>query len=132
MGFNSTSDTPTVPPEAQSASSKPQTRVKSSQKSVLKLKTTLRRETLLGIARPIWQKVLESECRQIWMEEMKRKDLVVRDIDLYSKSIGGMLRSEELRFQEKEREILKGLMDLKLRDEKLNYRVLRQNREEFR
>ena len=90
-GINSTQDIPTVPPEAHSASSKPRTRQKSSPEPVLKLQNTLRRGTLLGIARPKWLKVLESERRQLWLEEMVKKDLVVRDIDSYAKSVGGTL-----------------------------------------
>ena len=86
-GINATQDIPTVPPEAHSASSKPRTRHKSSPEPVLKLQNTLRRGTLLGIARPKWLKVLESERRQLWLEEMVRKDLVVRDIDSYAKSV---------------------------------------------
>ena len=51
---------------------------------------------------------------------MVRKELVVKDIDSYAKVVGIMLRSDELRFKEKERKILMGLMVLKVKDEKLN------------
>ena len=121
MGSYDIKVTPPVPSVTQSVTSKPRTRIVSSPTQFLRSKTTLRRGSLLGIARPIWLKVLESECRQVWLDEMVRKDLVVRDIENYAKSVGAMLRSEELRFQEKEREILKGLMNLKARDEKINF-----------
>ena len=85
---------------------------------------TLRRGELLGVGRPIWLKVQESESRLAWISEMVRKELVVRDICSYAKSISCQLRSEELRFKEKERKILMGLMELKLKDEKLNLKNL--------
>ena len=50
--------------------------------------TTLRRGKLLDTGKPIWLKVQESENRLAWLSEMIRKDLVVRDINSYAKSVG--------------------------------------------
>ena len=102
-GPNNTNGYPVVPSEALSVSNNKCTKVQFSANSTKSI--TLRRGSLLGITRPVWQKVLESELRQKWLEEMIKKDLVVRDIDSYAKSVSTMLRSEELKFQEKEREI---------------------------
>ena len=44
---------------------------------------------------------------------MVRKELMVRDINSYAKSVGNMLRSDELKLKEDERKILMGLMRLK-------------------
>ena len=48
---------------------------------------TPERGQLLGIIRPIWTKVTESECRLTWLHEMVRQDLIVRDIEAYAKSL---------------------------------------------
>ena len=83
------------------------------------------RGQLLGIIRPAWRKVQESECRLNWLDKMVRRKLVVRDIESFARIQGEMLRSEELKVQEKERDILFGLMLLKLKDEKRNLIALR-------
>ena len=92
--------------------------------------TTLRRGSLLGIVRPTWIKITESEQRLAWLQSMERKRLIVRDIESYAKSVSTKLRSDELRYREEERDILLGLMTLKVKDEKLNLRNLNKKNEE--
>ena len=95
MGFKDNRKHPPVSPTALSAVSKIQNRDISIQKTDSKDITTLRRGELLGIGKPIWLKVQESESRLAWLSEMVRKELVVRDICSYAKSIGSQLRSDE-------------------------------------
>ena len=90
------------------------------------------RGTMLGRARPVWLKVSESEQRMKWLKEMIRKRLLVRDIESFLKSQEERLRSEEEIIREEERNILLGLMDIKLKDERKNYRKLVKNREDMR
>ena len=87
---------------------------------------------MLGRARPVWVKVSESEQRMKWLKEMIRKRLLVRDIESFLKSQEEKLRSEEENIRDEERNILLGLMDIKLKDEKKNYRKLVKNREDMR
>ena len=87
------------------------------------------RGQLLGIIRPAWRKVLESETRLDWLERMVKKKLIVRDIEAYAKAQGEMLRSEEMRMKEEERDVLFGLMLIKVKDEKRNLVALRRVRE---
>ena len=67
-----------------------------------------------------------------WLKEMIRKRLLVRDIESFLKSQEEKLRSEEENIRDEERNILLGLMDIKLKDEKKNYRKLVKNREDMR
>ena len=87
---------------------------------------------MLGIGRPIWLKVQESESRLTLIENMVKKDLIVKDLDSFAKAVGKMLRSDELRFKEEERKILMGLMRLKLKDERLNLKRLRKEKEDMK
>ena len=50
--------------------------------------TTLRGGNELSIVRPYWQRVTESEQRLALLKTMNRKELVVRDLEAYAKSIG--------------------------------------------
>ena len=59
-------------------------------------KETPVRGKLIDIVRPVWRKVVESECRIAWLFDMVREKLVVRNIDSYAKSISACLRSEEM------------------------------------
>ena len=90
------------------------------------------RGNMLGRARPIWMKVCESEQRMNWLKNMIRKRLLVRDIESFLKSQEVKLRSEEEKIVKEERDILLGLMNIKLRDEKRNYRRLVRQREDMR
>ena len=45
------------------------------------------RGQLLGIVRPAWRKVQESEMRLDWLNKMVKKNLVVRDIEAYAKAL---------------------------------------------
>ena len=100
--------------------------------SCLQLEDTLRRGKVLDIVRPFWCKVTESEQRLAWLETMVRKELVVRDLDGYTKSIGACLRSEEYKMREEERIILLEVMRLKVKDEKKHLVYVRRKREEVR
>ena len=73
---------------------------------------------LLGVVRPAWLKVTESEQRVTWLTKMVKRDLCVKDIEAYVKLEHDKLRSEQHQVREDERTILMGLMQLKLRDEK--------------
>ena len=79
---------------------------------------TLRGGNLLGVVRPFWLKVTESEQRLAWLKTMRKNDLVVRDLESYAKSISERLRSEEYQLKEEERKILLDIMTLKIKDEK--------------
>ena len=87
---------------------------------------------MLGKARPVWFRVLESEQRMSWLKSMVRKRILVRDIESFLKSQEVKLRSEEETIREEERDILLGLMNIKLKDEKKNYRRLVKQREDMR
>ena len=128
MGVKTPKKHPPVSNITQCVNSKVRRGVNSNSKYDSKDINTLRGGDMLGIGRPIWLKVQESECRLAWLTDMVRKELIVRDIDSYAKSISGMLRSDELRFKEAERKILMGLMRLKLKDEKLNLKSLQKER----
>ena len=132
MGVKTPKKHPPVSNLTQSVKSKVRKGLKSNSKYDLEDITTLKGGDMLGIGRPIWMKVQESECRLAWLTDMVRKELIVRDIDSYAKSISGMLRSDELRFKEAERKILMGLMKLKLKDEKLNLKSLQKEKEKMR
>jgi len=106
---NDIQNNPSVPNVALSATSNQMTS-KTSHSVSCSMPTTLRRGSLLGILRPTWIKITESEQRLSWLQDMERKKLVVRDIEAYGKSISAMLRSEELKIREEERSILIGLM----------------------
>ena len=71
---------------------------------------------LLGIIKPSWIKVAESESR----------------LEDYAKSISFQLRTEEMKLREEERTALLDLMLVKIRDEKRNLRILLGVREEMR
>ena len=87
------------------------------------------RGKLVGIARPIWKKVVESECRLAWLHDMVKCELVVRDINAYSQSISECLRSDEIINKEEENKLLMGLMRIKLKDEKKHLDNLKRGRE---
>ena len=61
---------------------------------------------LLGVVRPAWVKVLESEQRISWLTKMVQKGLCVRDIEAYVKLEHEKLRSEQYRVREDERDIM--------------------------
>ena len=90
------------------------------------------RGSLLGKARPAWFRVVESEQRMAWLKSMIRKRLLVRDIESFLKSQEVKIRSEEEKIKNSERDILLGLMEVKLKDEKKNYRRLVKQREDMR
>ena len=129
MGCDNIQNNPSVPNVALSATSN-QITIENSHRVSLSKPTTLRRGSLLGIVRPTWIKITESEQRLAWLQSMVRKRLIVRDIESYAKSVSTKLRSEELKYREEERDILLGLMNLKVKDEKLNLRNLNKKKEE--
>ena len=93
---------------------------------------TPERGQLLGIIRPIWTKVTESECRLTWLHEMVRQNLIVRDIESYAKSISECLRSEEMKYRAEEKKVLLGLMKVKLKDERKHLEMVQRVRERAR
>ena len=102
-----------------------------------KVKSSYKNQTskegpLLGVARPVWLKVTESEQRLSWLDKMVKKGLCVKEIESYARSQHEKLRSDELKIKEEERVVLMGLMRVKLKDEKRNLEHLRIEREELR
>ena len=118
---------PIVSPAALSAVTS--TNIEESFDSSLK---TPERGQLLGIIRPIWTKVTESECRLTWLHEMVRQNLIVRDIESYAKSISECLRSEEMKYRAEEKKVLLGLMKVKLKDERKYLEMVQRVRERAR
>ena len=134
-GSMSTEANPPVSPDAFNASSMSslgETSSLSETCSVISMEKTHNRGNMLGIVRPLWTKVTESEQRIIWLKSMIARNLVVRDLDNYAKKIGDKLRSEEYRIREQEREILMGVMRLKLKDEMKNLIALNRKKDEKR
>ena len=84
----------------------------------IQLSDTPKRGELLGIVRPVWQKVVESECRLAWLHEMEENKLVVKNIESYAISLSACLRTEEMIEREEERIVLLGLTKVKIKDEK--------------
>ena len=127
-GTMTTNVYPSVSSDAHSASSKQDiTNI-----SLSNMETTLSRGNLLGAVRPHWTRVTESEQRIAWLKKMIAKKLVVRDLNTYVKSISAKLRSEECKIREEEREILMGIMRLKLKDEMKNLIALKRKKDEMR
>ena len=93
---------------------------------------TLQGGPLLGIVKPIWTKVTESEQRIAWMLDMIRKGLVVRDLDVLANNLNEKLRTDEMKVKEEERAVLLNVMRIKLRDERRNLEKLKRKREEMR
>ena len=99
---------------------------------------TSREGPLLGVVRPSWIKVTESESESeseqpvTWLTKMVKKGLCVNDIKSYVKSEHEKLRSDKYRVREEERDIMIDLMKLKLKDAKRNLEDLRRNRERLR
>ena len=60
------------------------------------------RGQLIGIARPIWSKVVESECRIVWLHDMVRYKLIMRDIETFAQNISDCLRTQEMILKEEE------------------------------
>ena len=84
---------------------------------------------MLGAVRPQWIKVTESEQRIAWLRLMIERNLVVRDVEAFAKSISVKLRSVRCKFREEEREILMGIMKLKLKVVKKNMIELKRKKE---
>ena len=134
MGSYKTKKTPSASPEVHGTSSIPCKGGNYPTNASLWLQeSTLRGGMkLLETVRPVWTKVTESEQRLSWMKSMIDKKLIVRDLDAYAKRIGLQLRSEEYLFKEEEREILMGVMNLKLKDERRNLTALKRKKEDMR
>ena len=88
--------------------------------------------TVLGIIKPIWRKAMESELRIAWLNEMIRRKLVIRDLEIFGKSMNEKLRTEGAKVNEMEREALLDLMRLKSKDEKRYYREIKEVKEGLR
>ena len=120
-----------VSPDALSASSiSSDSETSSLTRSTLSIENTPSGGSMLGTVRPYWRKVLESEQRICWLKSMVSKSLVVRDLESYARKIGSKLRSEEYKLREEEREIILGIMRLKLKDEKKHLLALYRRKDE--
>ena len=93
MGFSKTDIDPPVPIDVLGTSSMSLT-TECSQTLYSSTYKTLRRGDMLGIIRPYWMKVTESEQRLAWLQTMIQRELIVRDIESFAKAINGRLRSE--------------------------------------
>ena len=71
-----------------------------------------KRGNVLGVLRPYWLRVKESEMRLSWLQTMVRLELIVRDVEAYAKAGSTKLRSEDMKFKEQERVVLLGIMKL--------------------
>ena len=98
----------------------------------LRLKNTPKGGKLQGIIEPIWNKTMESEQRLIWLEDMIKRKLVVREILNFGNSVKDKLRTESSREEEIGREVLMELMKVKLVDEKRYYREYSRLRHKLR
>ena len=85
-----------------------------------------------SVARPIWMKVVESEQRIAWLTKMVRKEIFVRDLEAFARVEHEKLRSDKLKVREDERQIILGLMKLKLKDEVKHLRNLKIEKEIMR
>ena len=135
MGTPTPPGTPAVLPDAHSASintNRDDFDFQSSFPSLQVSDLTQLRGQLIGIARPIWSKVVESEARLSWLHDMVKSELVVRNLEAYAQSISACLRSDEMISKEEERKILMGVMRLKLKDERKHLDKMRRNREKVR
>ena len=88
--------------------------------------------TVLGIVKPIWQKVLESEKRVSWLGDMLERDLILRDVMKFGQILEEKLRTESSRSDELGRQALVEIMRVKLTDEKRFYRECKRTREVIR
>ena len=84
----------------------------------LKIQDTPSGGSLIGILQPVWNKAVESDMRLSWLQEMLRKDLVVREIQSFGGNLKDKLRAESSREEEMERSSLIEVMKVKYRDEK--------------
>ena len=89
MVIKRSTNSPSALPIAQSAISKPSFELETnvSNTDLSTNEDTLRGGNLLGVVRPYWMKVTESEQRLAWLKTMRGRDLVVRDLESYAKSI---------------------------------------------
>ena len=132
MVIKRSTNSPSALPIAQSAISKPSFELETnvSNTDLSTNEDTLRGGNLLGVVRPYWMKVTESEQRLAWLKTMRGRDLVVRDLESYAKSISEQLRSEQYRMREEERKILLEIMSLKIKDEKKHLVEVKRKKEE--
>ena len=110
---------PTVSPNAPSALKSSIGKFSFNFSKLESLSDTPVRGQLLGIVRPLWVKAKQSECRAVWLEQMVRQNLVVRNVQSYAESIRECFRSDEMNMKGDEKNVLLGLMKLKLKDEKI-------------
>ena len=104
MGTPTTPGAPAVLPNAHSAlinNTRDEFDLSSSFQSPPSDLTQLRGQ-LIGIARPIWSKVVESETRLAWLHDMVRYKLIVRDIEAFAQNISDCLRTQEMILKEEE------------------------------
>ena len=100
--------------------------------SVIRKQPTSREGSLIGVVRPLWMKVTESEQRISWLDKMVKRKLCVKDLESYISAEHRKLRSPQYKIREDERGVLMNLMTIKLKDEKRNIEVLRKNKESMR
>ena len=86
MGFSKTDIDPPVPIDVLGTSSMSLT-TECSQTLYSSTYKTLRRGDMLGIIRPYWIKVAESEQRLAWLQTMVQRELVVRDLESFAKAL---------------------------------------------
>ena len=100
--------------------------------TICKLKDTPEGGKFIGVIQPIWNKALESDKRLLWLKDMLKKGLVVRDIESFREKINDKLRTESSREEEIGRETLTEMMRVKCTDEKRYNRECIRTREEVK
>ena len=78
-----------------------------------------------------WRKLIESEERLSFFRKMVRWELQVREIEHLGESLNNKFRSERMKGARSEREVVKLVMELKLKDERRHQRELRKERKEI-
>ena len=131
-GYPNTPWGPTVSPIAHSAMKNNLRDYEFNFSKLTSVSDTPKRGQFLGIVRPLWVKAKESECRAIWLEDMVRKKLIVRNIESYAVSLRECYRSDKMKNKKEEEGILFELMKVKLKDEKLHLQKLKRMKENVR
>ena len=78
--------------------------------------------------RDYWRKLVDSEERLNFFKKMVSWDLLVREIEHFGDDLNNELRSEKMRGARSEKEVVRLIMKIKLKDERRYQRETRQER----
>ena len=79
--------------------------------------------------RDIWRKQVESEERLSFFKKMVGREINVRELQHIGMELHNKFRSEDMKLGESEKEVVKMMMRLKLRDERKTQRELKRERD---